>query len=94
MSSCGDGFVRIAFHQAEVFQSSRQYLAYGQMHGLVSDAGLGQFQRVVVPGQHQVVYVFLSIGEFSAHRNGARMMRAIAAGQFGAGVRQHEMALF
>ena len=42
----------------------------------------------------KIIYVFLSIGEFSAHRNGARMIRAIAAGQFGAGVRQHEMALF
>ena len=94
MCSGCNGFIHIAFHQAQVFQALCQYFAHFLVNGHIGNARTGDFQRFVVASQYYIIYVFLATFEFSAYGNRAGMVRTIVGYSFGTGIGQHHAAYF
>ena len=89
MSPSCHGSIHIAFHQAKVFQPLSQNLAYFQMHILVRHSRTGNLHRLVVTSQYNIIYIFLTLIETSAHRNRTGKIGTIIHIILRPGIRQH-----
>ena len=82
MSSSGYGFVDVAFHQSEGFETLCHETTHGEVHIEIAHSGFCDLQSEIVTIDYDVVDVALTLCVFSCDGSGAGVVRTVVFASF------------
>ena len=83
----------VALHQSQFLQPARHQSAHLHVDVIPQDARLGHVEHIVVTGLHDAVYFQLTLGELTAYRECAGIVRAVELLVLSAGIAECQTSL-